>query len=116
MKQQYHKPLNDALQSYKRQRFVTIIFKESPFFGQQGLILKEKLGRHSDLSLELSSDNRIRIDAAWTDYFGAEPSENPKTVSHCVDLALAQPIIQFIEDLRAKQKQEAPDLAGVKAE
>jgi hypothetical protein len=65
--------------------------------------------------LELSGDNRIRIDAAWTDYFGAESSKNPNTVSHGVDLAQAQPIIQFIEYLRDKQGTDGPDPAGVKA-
>ena len=101
MKQQYHKPSHDASPPDERKRWVTIIFGSSPLFGQKGLILKEILGRHSDLNLELSSGKRIRIDATWTDYFG-EPSLNPKTLTHRVDFSQAQPIIQFLEYLENK--------------
>jgi len=80
---------------------VTIIFESSPLFGQKGLILKEILGRHSDLNLELSSGERIRIDATWTDYFG-EPSQSPKTLTHRVDFSQAEPIIRFLEYLKTK--------------
>ena len=108
VKQQYHKPSNDASQTYGRKRRVTIVFRDNPFFGQDGLILEETLGRHSDLHLELSNGKRIRIDAAWTDYFGVEPSQNPKTVTHCVDFAQVQPVIRFIEYLREKQETGDP--------
>lgn len=101
VKQQYHEPSHDASLPDKRKRCVTIIFESSPLFGQKGLIVKETLGRHSDLNLELSCGKRIRIDATWTDYFG-EPSQNPKTLTHRVDLSQAQPIIQFLEYLKNK--------------
>jgi hypothetical protein len=101
VKQQYHEPSNDASLPYKRKRSVTIIFESSPLFGQKGLILKETLGRHSDLNLELSSGKRIRIDATWTDYFG-EPSQNPKNLTHRLDFSQAQPIIRFLEYLKNK--------------
>ena len=114
VKHQYHEPSHDASPPYERKRWVTIIFEGSPLFGQKGLILKETLGRHSDLNLELSSGKRIRIDATWTDYFG-EPSQNPKTLTHRVDFSQAQPIIRFIESLREKQETGDPDLAGAKA-
>jgi hypothetical protein len=101
VKQQYHEPSHDASLPDKRKRWVTIIFESSPLFGQKGLILKETLGRHSDLNLELCSGKRIRIDATWTDYFG-EPSQNPKTLTHRVDFSQAQPIIRFLEYLKTK--------------
>ena len=115
MKQQYHKPSNDASQSYDRKQCVTITFGDSPFYQQKGRILKETFGRHSDLHLELSSGKRIRIDATWTDYFGAELSKNPKPVTHRVDLAQAEPIIRFLEYLRDKQETGNPDPVGVSA-
>jgi hypothetical protein len=109
MKRQYHKPLNNASQTYESKRHVTIVFRESPFFGEIGLILKETLGGHSDLRLELSSGKRIRIDAAWTDYFRIEFPQNPKPTSQCIDFAQAQSIIRFIEYLREKQETSASD-------
>lgn len=96
-----HEPSHDASLPYKRKRWVTIIFESSPLFGQKGLILKEILGRHSDLNLELSSGKRIRIDATWTDYF-EEALQNPKTLTHRFDFSQAQPIIRFLEYLRNK--------------
>ena len=101
VKQQHHQPSHDASPPYKRKRWVTIVFESSPFFGQKGLILKEILGRHSDLNLELSSGKRIRIDATWTDYFG-ESSQNPKTLTHRLDFSQAQPIIRFLQYLKTK--------------
>jgi len=91
----------DKHQQHWEHRAACRLFESSPLFGQKGLILKETLGRHSDLNLELSSGKRIRIDATWTDYF-REPSQNPKTLTHRVDFSQAQPIIRFLEYLRNK--------------
>jgi hypothetical protein len=115
MKPQYHKPSNNASQTYEGKRHATIVFRESPFFGEKGLILKETLEGHSDRHLELSSGKRIRIDAAWTDYFRIEFSQNPKPTSQCIDFAQAQPIIRFIEYLRDKQETSASDPLGTNA-
>lgn len=104
MRQQYHRPSNDASRPYERKRCVTIVFRDSPFLGQKGLILKETLGRHSDLRLELSSGQQIRIDAAWTDYVNVEPSDNATVATRCIDFTQAEPIIQFLEYLKSKQK------------
>jgi hypothetical protein len=101
VKQQHHRPSNDASPTYHRKRSVKVIFEDSPLFGQEGLIFKETLGRHSDLNLELSSGERVRIDATWTDYFG-ESSQNPKTLTHRVDFSQAQLIIRLLEKLRNK--------------
>ncbi len=115
MKQQYHKPSNNASHSYEHKRRVTIAFRDSPFFGQEGRILKETLGRHSDLNLELSSGKRIKIDAAWTDYFRVESSQNPKSIAYCIDFAQAQPIIELIEYLRGKQDIGGPTAVAANA-
>jgi len=115
VKQRYHKPSNDASQSYDHKQCVTITFGDSPFYEQTGRILKETLGRHSDLHLELSSGKRIRIDATWTDYFGEELSKKPKPTIHCVDLAQAEPIIRFLEYLRDKQETGDLDPLGINA-
>ncbi len=101
VKQRHHEPSHDASLPCKRKRSVTIIFESSPLFGQKGLILKETSGRHSDLTLELFSGKRIRIDATWTDYFG-EPSQNSRILAHRLDFSQAQPIIRFLEYLKNK--------------
>jgi len=84
---------------YKRS--VTITFRDSPFFGHEGHLVKVTLGRHSDLYLELANGKQIRIDACWTNYFG-EPSQNPRALTNHVDFSQAQPIIRFLEYLKNK--------------
>src|ERR1041385_5470099 len=73
MKQQYDEPSYDASQIYKTKNYATITFKDSPFRGQKGRILKEIVGRHPELHLEMPGGEKIRVDLLWTDYFG-EPS------------------------------------------
>ena len=57
MKQRYHKLSYDASQIYKVKKYVTITFKDSPFFGHKGRILKTIIGRHPEL-------HRF-VDAGW---------------------------------------------------
>jgi hypothetical protein len=101
VKQQYHEPSYDASQPYKSEKYATITFKDSPFCGQKGRILKEILGRHPELHLQMPGGEKIRVDLLWTDYLG-EPSQNPKTLTHYVDFSQAQPIIRFLEYLKNK--------------
>ena len=103
MKQQFHKPSNDASQTYDRKKCVTITFSDSPFYGQKGRVLKETFGRHWDLHVELSTGTRIRIDANWTDYFETEISKT-QPLRHFIDLAQAELIIRFLEYLRHKHE------------
>jgi hypothetical protein len=101
MKQQYDEPSYDASQIYKTKNYATITFKDSPFRGQKGRILKEIVGRHPELHLEMPGGEKIRVDLLWTDYFG-EPSQSPETLIQRIDFSQAQPIIRFLEYLRTK--------------
>gem|GEM_PF-5125604 len=101
MRHRLHIRSQDASLPSDYKRSVTITFRDSPFFGQEGRLVKVTLGRHSDLYLELANGKQIRIDASWTDYFG-EASQNPKTFTHYVDFSQAQPIIRFLEYLKNK--------------
>lgn len=104
MKQQYHEPSHDASQIYKTKNYVTITFKDSPFCGQKGRILKEIVGRHPKLHLEMPGSEKIRVDLLWTDYRKIEPARR----AHRIDLAQADRIIQFLEYLSSKLTEDRP--------
>jgi hypothetical protein len=104
MKQQYHRLSYDASQIYKTKNYATITFKHSPFFGQKGRILKEIVGRHSELHLEMPGGEKIRVDLLWTDYRKIGPARR----AHRIDLAQADKIIQFLEYLCSKLTEDRP--------
>ena len=104
VKQQYHEPSHDASQIYKCKKYATITFKDSPFCGQKGRILKEIEGRHPELHLEMPGGEKIKVDLVWTDY-----REIGSTRSiHSIDLAQADRIIQFLEYLSSKLTEDRP--------
>ncbi len=104
MKHQYHEPSHDASQIYKCKKYATITFKDSPFFGQKGRILKEIVGRHPELHLEMPGGEKIRVDLLWTDYRKIGPARS----AHRIDLAQADRIIQFLEYLSSKLTEDRP--------
>lgn len=91
-----------APKTYERKRSVTITFRDSPFFGQEGRCLKVTLGKHCDLCLELSNGKRITVDACWTNY-GSD--SRPKSTTHCIDLTQIRPIVELLEYLNDKLNQ-----------
>jgi hypothetical protein len=104
VKQQYYGLSYDASQIYKTKNYATITFKDSPFFRQKGRILKEIVGRHPELHLEMPGGEKIRVDLLWTDYRKIEPNRR----AHRIDLAQADKIIQFIEYLSNKLTEDRP--------
>jgi len=98
MKQQYHEPSYDATQTDKCEKYATITFNKSPFYGQKGRIVKQIAGPHSELQLEMPSGEKIRVDVLWTDY----PITRPSRSSHHIDLEQANAIIQLLEYLKGK--------------
>lgn len=98
VKQQYHEPSYDASQSYKSEKYATITFSSSPFYGQKGRIVKKIAGRHPELQLEMPGGERVTVDVLWTDY----PITKLSRSVHQIDLAQADAIIQFLEYLRNK--------------
>lgn len=105
VKQQYHEPSYDASQSYKSEKCATITFSSSPFYGQEGRIVKKIAGRHPEFQLEMPGGEKIRVDLLWTDYFG-KPSQNPETLTHRIDFSQAQPIIRLLEYLKSKLSED----------
>ena len=104
VKQQHHKPSYDASQIYQTKNNATITFKDSPFFGQKGRILKEIVGPHPELHLEMPGGEKIRVDLLWTDYRKIGPARR----AHRIDLAQADKIIQFLEYLSSKLTDDRP--------
>jgi hypothetical protein len=102
VKRQYHRPSYNAHQTYDPENYATIIFKDSPFCGQKGRILKEIQGRHRELHLEMPNGDRIKVDVRWTDYRKAGANETKEGYLHCIDLAQAESVIQFLKYLRNK--------------
>jgi hypothetical protein len=98
MKQQYHGPSYDATQTDKCEKYATITFNKSPFYGQKGRIVKKTAGRHPELQLEMPGGEKIGVDVLWTDY----PITRPSRSSHHVDLEQANAIIQLLEYLKGK--------------
>lgn len=98
VKQQYHEPSYDASQSYKSEKYATITFSSSPFYGQKGRIVKKIAGRHPELQLEMSGGERVTVDVLWTDY----PLARSNRSAHHIDLTQADAIIQFLEYLNTK--------------
>jgi hypothetical protein len=104
VKHQYHEPSCDAPQIYKSKNYATITFKDSPFCGQKGRILKEIAGRHPELHLQMPDGEKIRVDLLWTDY---RKVESPISI-HRIDLAQADRISQFLEYLTSKSTEDRP--------
>ena len=98
VKRQYHEPSYDASQSYKSDKYATITFSSSPFYGQQGRIVKTIAGRHPELQLEMPGGERVTVDVLWTDY----PITKLSRSVHQIDLAQADAIIQLLDYLNAK--------------
>jgi len=98
VKQQYHEPSYDATQTDKCEKYATVTFNKSPFYGQQARILKQIAGRHPELQLEMPGGEKIRVDLMWTDYRKIESMRS----THCIDLEQASRIIQFLEYLGSK--------------
>ena len=98
MKQQYYGPLYDATPTDKCEKYTTITFNNSPFYGQKGRIVKEIAGIHPELLLEMPGGDRIRIDVLWTDY----PITRPTKSTHQIDLAQSNAIIQLLDYLNGK--------------
>ena len=98
VKQQYHEPSYDASQPYKSEKYATITFSSSPFYGQKGRIVKKIAGRHPELQLEMPGGERVTVDVLWTDY----PITKSSRSAHQIDLAQADEIIQLLEYLNAK--------------
>ena len=96
---------HNASRTYERKRWVTITFRDSPFFSEKGRLLKMTLGRHCDLCLELPNGKRITIDACWTNY---EEGTRPQSAAHRIDLMQIQPIVGLIEYLNNKLNDGLP--------
>lgn len=104
VKQQYHKPSYDASRSYKSEKYATITFSNSPFYGQKGRVVKKIEGRHPELQLEMRGGERIIVDVLWTDY----PITSSSTSVHLIDLAQANAIVHLLEYLRNKMTVHCP--------
>jgi hypothetical protein len=102
VKRQYHRSPYNASQTYDRENYTTITFKDSPLCGQKARILKEIQGRHPELQLELLNGDKIRIDALWTDYQRLQLPRGSSLDQDRIDLAQAEAIIRFIEYLVGK--------------
>ena len=98
VKPQKFKPSCDASQTSEGKKYATITFESSPFYGQNGRVLKHIAGRHPELQLEMRGGEKIRVDLSWTDHRNIESMRT----SHCIDLAQAAKIIEFLEYLRNK--------------
>jgi hypothetical protein len=98
VKPQKFKPSYDASQTSEGKKYATITFESSPFYGQNGRVLKHIAGRHPELQLEMRGGEKIRVDLSWTDHRNIESLR----ISHCIDLAQAAKIIEFLEYLRNK--------------
>lgn len=103
------KPTTDAAQPDDSSGWVTIVFPQSPFCGQSARVLKESLGVHSDLHLELSDGRRIKIDMKWTDCAKIADSDCQPLASHSIDLTRAGRVIDFIKYLKNKQSKDGCD-------
>jgi hypothetical protein len=97
------KPTTDAAQPDDSSGWVTIVFPQSPFCGQSARVLKESLGVHSDLHLELSDGRRIKIDMIWTDYAKIVDSDRQRPATHSIDLTRAVLVLYLIKYLKNKQ-------------
>ena len=104
MKRQHHRRSYDASQTYERENYATIIFKDSPLCGQKGRILKEIQGRHPELHLEMPDGEKIKIDALWTDYQKLQLRRTATDEHYRIDLDQAEAIVRFIEYLAGKSK------------
>ncbi len=100
------KHANDASQPNDSEPRVTIVFPESPFCGQSGRLLAERLGIHCDLKLQLSDGRHIKIDRMWADYARGADSEGQGARTHSIDLTRAGQLIDFIRYLNHKHSRD----------
>ncbi len=113
LKPKLHIGSQDAPQPSEYKHSVTITFRDSPFFGQEGRCLKVTVGKHCDLYLELSNGKRITVDAYWTNY-GRE--SRPQPPSHRIDLTQIRPIVGLLEYLNQKLNEDTDHRDAVGAE
>lgn len=102
VKRQYHEPSHDASHTDESENYATITFKDSPFYGQKGRILKRTTGGHPELHLEMPNGARIKVDVLWTDDRRLGLTRRTHVGTNRIDLEEAESIIEFLEYLNRK--------------